>query len=503
MANYNRRLFLKTASALGFAGSAGLSPLLSAMPAMAQSNGDYKAFVFVFLFGGMDNWDTIIPYNGATRGEYQQLRGALIDQFAAQGSGRRKGGLDAARNASSKELLLRQSDGGPPSVAPGRHFILPPEMHGGPTTAEPGLIDFYNQGKMAIVGNVGPLFQPTNRNQFISGGADLPPQLFSHNDQQSTWMSLAVEGADPGWGALLAERAPHALDELSTISAGSDTIFLSGENSNQYCISLSGDVALANAITAAFGRYGVSGSRLAAFEREYAADIADIVNNDFRFNNSAGFGKRYKQDYAAIVARANDIAGRINANRDQSENFSDQDSSMLSQQLGRVTEMMALGKTLGLSRQVFFVQLGGFDTHDSEARDLPNLQQTLNDSIIAFQNAVDASTVLDANEVLLATGSDFGRTLTVNGDGTDHGWGGNHFVVGGPVNGRQVFGDIPEATLGHSQDAGNGRLIPTLSVEEYAAPIAKWFGLSNSQINAIFPNLSRFTHSTSNLLQFV
>ena len=148
------------------------------------------------------------------------------------------------------------------------------------------------------------------------------------------------------------------------------------------------------------------------------------------------------------------------------------------------------GKWQWPRRQVFFVALGGFDTHSTQATDLPVLQQDISDSIAAFYTATEELGI--ANEVTTFTAADFGRTLTVNGDGTDHGWGGHHFVVGGAVNGGDIYGDIPEPVLGHGQDSGNGRLIPTISVEQFAAPMGAWYGLSQAELKQALPGLASF-----------
>ena len=157
---------------------------------------------------------------------------------------------------------------------------------------------------------------------------------------------------------------------------------------------------------------------------------------------------------------------------------------------GAIADTIAVRNTVGAKRQVFFVGLGGFDTHSDQALALPALQQTLGDALAAFYSATEELGV--EKQVTAFTAADFGRTLTANGDGTDHGWGGLHFVLGGAVRGGDIYGDIPEPRLGHSQDAGNGRLIPTTSVEQFAAPLGRWFGLDEAQLNDALPGLASF-----------
>ena len=152
---------------------------------------------------------------------------------------------------------------------------------------------------------------------------------------------------------------------------------------------------------------------------------------------------------------------------------------------------MAARRQLGVARQIFSVDLGGFDTHSNQATTLPQLQQQMSAAITSFYSALQELGL--ENQVTLFTASDFGRTLAVNDDGTDHGWGGHHFVIGGAVQGRQIIGAMPPPTFGHNQDAGNGRLIPTTSVDQYAAALGSWWGASDSALSEIFPNLKNFT----------
>ena len=164
-------------------------------------------------------------------------------------------------------------------------------------------------------------------------------------------------------------------------------------------------------------------------------------------------------------------------------------ASRLGQQLQSVTQAISARDQLGSNRQVFMVAMGGFDTHAEQANSLPQLQQQIDQGIAAFYLAMEELGL--SEQVTLFTASDFGRTLSANGDGTDHGWGSHHFVVGGGINGQQIFGDIPEAEFGHQYDAGNGRLIPTMAVDQYAAAMGQWLGVSEQEIASIFPNLSQ------------
>lgn len=169
----------------------------------------------------------------------------------------------------------------------------------------------------------------------------------------------------------------------------------------------------------------------------------------------------------------------------------------LSNQLGSIANVIQARGTIGVSRQVFFASVGGFDTHNDQAGKLPIRLAQVSDAITSFQNAIEGAGL--ANEVTLFTASDFGRTLTANATGTDHGWGGHHFVVGGAVNGQEIHGEVPVFDSDHDQDFKRGALIPQISVDQYGAELARWFGLNTSEINAIFPNLSNFDTSALQL----
>ncbi len=173
-------------------------------------------------------------------------------------------------------------------------------------------------------------------------------------------------------------------------------------------------------------------------------------------------------------------------------------ASRLGRQLETVAKTIANKEALGVGRQIFFVAIGGFDTHDNQAVTLPALQSQIDSSVVSFHQAM---TEMGLNEqVTLFTASDFGRTLAVNGDGTDHGWGSHHLVVGGAVNGQQIYGQVPPASLGHDWDAGNGRLIPGVSIEQLAAPMGRWFGLSDAELAVALPNLANFSEQSLNFI---
>ena len=454
-----RRRFLKTAAAAPFAGATFFN-MMNGFHANAANTTGYKAIVCVFLFGGMDCHDTILPFDQPSYDRYAEIRASLLDAYETL-----PGGSTRARNALLPLSPLNGADFG------SRQFALPPEMQ--------SLHTLFEGGDAAIIGNVGPLLEPIDKMQFEDDSAAVPSRLFSHNDQQSTWMAFSPEGAQLGWGGRFADAAiaSNANTEpvFTTISVAGNSVFLSGDTALPYQIGPDGvqqiafinpdDVPLAPELTATLEDHfrGVGPQRINLFERDFVDISVRSLDANALFNDALTAGSGVTTVFP---------------------------QSSLGQQLRSVADTIAIRSTLGAARQVFFVSAGGFDTHSDQANDLPALQQDVADSIAAFYAATQELGV--AFDVTTFTASDFGRTLIINGDGTDHGWGGHHFAVGGAVNGRQIYGNIPVHDLGHANDAGNGRLIPSVSVEQYAAALGRWFGLSDTELNAALPLLPAF-----------
>lgn len=456
----NRRKFLRSmlSMPLALAGGSMLSPL-TVTPALGADSAGYRALVCVFLFGGMDCHDTVLPYDQASYDSYAQIRASLLQSYAAL-----PGGSTRTRDS------LLELDPATPS-ADGRRFALPPELA--------GLHSLFEQGRAAIVGNVGPLLEPTQRAAFLDGTAALPARLFSHNDQQSTWMSFAPEGSQLGWGGLFSDAAVQAgantQSIFSQVSLAGNAVFLTGNQVSPYQISADGVPSIL-LIDAAGDR--LSPQAQAAMRDHFAATASAPFNLFERdFVDLSRVSLDANDTLEAALASATTVTTPFPA-------------SALGAQLAAVARTIAVRETLGAGRQVFFVAQGGFDTHSAQAQDLPGLQQGIGEAIAAFYAATEELGV--AEQVTTFTAADFGRTLTVNGDGTDHGWGGHHFVVGGAVRGGDIYGDIPVAELGHAQDAGNGRLIPTTAVEQFAAPLGSWFGLDAGELAGALPGLGAF-----------
>lgn len=458
-----RRSFLSNAYAAGILGTGGLTSSLMSMPALAADTSGYKALVCVFLFGGMDHYDTVLPYDQTSHDSFATVRESLFSQYVDANSPRSRDNL----------LPLNPSNAG---VLGGRQFALPQELS--------PLHAMFEAGDAAILANVGPLLEPTNRDMVLNGSARLPRQLFSHNDQQSTWMSSAPEGALFGWGGRFADAALESNANQNSLFTGMSTfgnqVWLSGDVAQQYQLSIGGPD---NLIAIQWPPY---------FGAEDPA-VSSLMEQHFRSQGLSPVNL-FQRDIVDRSRRALDANQAYSAAMDEvAEVTTAFPEGHFGAQMRTVAEAISLRNVLGASRQVFFVGLGGFDTHSAQARELINRQTALAAGIAAFTTAM--SEIGAENDVTVFTASDFGRTLTINGDGTDHGWGSHHFIIGGAVNGRQIYGDMPDYGFEHGQDAGNGRLIPTTSVEQYAATLGRWFGLSEAELAVALPGLGNFPGS--------
>jgi uncharacterized protein (DUF1501 family) len=441
-----RRQFLQTASALSVLGTG--TPLalnlagIGAAAAQAAPE-DYRALVCVFLFGGNDQTNTVIPFDTAEFNAYTSARPSI------------------ARTASEVTSL------GAVAAQGGRSFALPNELS--------QFVSLYGSGKLAIVSNVGPLIVPTTRTQYQNASVPLPPKLFSHNDQQSVWQSSGAEGATSGWGGRIADLivSGNANQTFTAISVAGAAVYLSGRTVLQYQVGTSGSVAISGLTGSLFGsttgnqvlQQLITASRPGMFENEYDR----VTTRSIAANTALSSALASAPAITTVFPTGNTLAD----------------------QLKMVARTISARQALGAKRQVFFVSLGGFDTHDFQLRDQPGLHATLAAAINAFYQATVEIGV--ANLVTTFTASDFGRTLTSNGDGSDHGWGSHHFVVGGAVKGGSIYGTFPTIALGTALDVGSGRLLPSTAVDQYAATLAKWFGVSDTDLALVVPNITNFS----------
>ncbi|MDP9004455.1 MAG: DUF1501 domain-containing protein [Verrucomicrobiota bacterium] len=441
-----RRTFIRQAACAALTTSGLLNTIfdLRRLSAATIANtGDYKALVCLFLYGGNDANNVIIPHDNAGYASYAAARGML-----------------AIPQASLLPLTLLNGDG--------RDFAFHPSL------AE--LQALFNQGHLGIVSNVGTLVAPITRAQYLAHGAAVPSQLFSHADQSVKWQtSVPDQISKTGWGGRMADLL-HSLNPNSKISlnlsiAGSNT-FEVGNTVLPYNISSNGSVGLAG-----FDNSANANVRLQAFK-----DLLALPHHNL-----------FEQAYSDTVSRsiaANDLLTSALAGVPPFQTAFP--ATALAQQLKMVAKLIAARTNLSMQRQIFFCSVGGYDTHGDQLAGQGNLLAELSQALNAFYSATNELGV--AQQVTTFTASDFGRTYPTNGSGSDHGWGSHQFVLGGAVQGGRLFGTFPTLAVNGPDDTGQGRWIPTTSVDEFSATLATWFGVSASDLATVLPNIGRFAH---------
>jgi uncharacterized protein (DUF1501 family) len=453
-----RRAFLQRTGQLAMMGAASSYALgLAGIgEAAAFSNaGGYKALVCVFLYGGNDHGNTLIPFDQANYARYASIRGQAGSEQAA--------GIALAR-ASLANTVLQAPSG--QTLTDNINYALAPTM--------PRLKALYDQGAMAPMLNVGPLIAPLTRTQYDNGSVPRPAKLFSHNDQQSTWQSSAPEGSPTGWGGRMGDLAltSNTNSMFTAINATGNAVFLSGRTAVPYQVSPAGATLFNPVQTGRLFNSTVASQALGTLLR-------------------TGTGNVMAADYARFNDRSLQYGGFVNdALRTVSLTTSFGTGNRLADQLRVVAQLIAARSRLAVTRQVFLVSLGGFDNHDGLIGTHDGLLGQVDFAIGAFYRATVELGVAD--NVTTFTASDFGRTLQSNGDGSDHGWGAHHFIVGGSVRGGRFYGRAPQVSLTSNDQVGQGRLLPTTSVDEYSATLAQWFGVSASELPSVAPNIGRF-----------
>lgn len=444
-----RRDLLRRSALLGLAGSASpwaLNLSLLGDAAAATGPDDYKALVCVFLYGGNDHGNTLVPVDAGQYAEYKRIRGAL-----AYGQG------ELAASALTSRVGLQG----------GMQYALAPALA--------PLKPLFEGGQLALQFNVGPLIQPTTLAQYQARAVRLPAKLFSHNDQQSTWQANLPEGAVTGWGGRMGDAmlAAQGNSVFTCISVTGNAVFVSGAQAVQYQLSSSGAVAIGGLQSALYG----SSAAQAALRTLITAPRSNL----------------FEDEYTRITRRSIDaqqqVAGALAALPALSTVF-DTDIP-LSAQLRMVARMIAARAALGPRRQVFMVSIGGFDTHSNLAASHPALLGAVAASLKSFYDATVELGV--AQQVTTFTASDFGRTLSINGDGSDHGWGGHHLILGAAVRGNRFYGQPPVIAVGGPDDVGQGRLLPSTAVDQFAATLATWFGVPDSELPRVVPGIANFT----------
>jgi len=443
----NRRSFIRCA-ALASAGNAlGLRPF-GALNALAQSAVDYKALVCIFLYGGNDANNTLVPYDTTGYNNYAKVRGPL---------------------AIAQNQLL--------PLTPLPDFALNPNLG--------ELQALINSNNAAIVTNVGTLVAPTTKAQY-QANQSLPSNLFSHPDQQLEWQNAAQSGAtQTGWAGRIADTLntsynPNGQIPMITSVAG-DTLFCNGTASTPVSVSPGnlGAAACSESTTECGARLATA-QALLSFDNGLTLVQADngITSNAYNYSKVLTAATSSVPKLQTVFPTGNGLAS----------------------QLAQIAQIIQVRAALGVTRQIFFAGIGNFDTHSDQLTLQNALLAQIGPAMAAFYQATQELGV--ANNVTTFTMSDFSRTFQPNSNtGSDHAWGSHHFVIGGAVKGGSMYGTFPTLALGGPDDSGsNGRWVPTTGSVQYAATLAQWFGVSPAQLPAIFPNIGAFNTNNLNFL---
>jgi len=469
---HSRRAFLRRSGQLAMTG-AGL-PIALNLAAMGEAAAfdatDYKALVCVFMFGGNDYSHMVVPFDDPNYNLYNTIRGG-------GGANQAAGGIALSKASLLNTRLV-------PTVAPidnvagtgTREYAFHPSMT--------GLAGLFNAGKAAVQLNVGPLVVPLTKAQFSTGNRatyPVPPQLFSHNDQQSLWQSSSPEGSTVGWGGNMGDLAlaDNSGSLFTCMSVSGNAVFLSGDSAMQYQVTTNGAIKIRPATQA--------GSFVTEAVRSRLNAMVQVTNSNNKIEN----------EYNKVTARALQYESQVTKALALNSTLPNFPSGNFGDQLKTVARLIKGRSEMGsLKRQVFFVSLGGFDLHDGLlAQGAVNMDR-VSAGMTAFYNEMVNQGLGD--KVTAFTASDFGRTLSSNGDGTDHGWGSHHIVVGGAVKGAAFYGTPPPVSVGSTTapvdqwHLGQGRLLPTTSVDQYAATMAKWFGVADSEMAGVLPKIGNF-----------
>jgi uncharacterized protein (DUF1501 family) len=435
-----RRGFVRASAAT--VGSLALRPF-GLLPALAQSGSDYRALVCVFLFGGNDSNNTVVPMDDANFKAYTSIRASL------------------ALNATTLTPTVYST-----SNAPYAFHAQLKEM-----------ASLFTSKELAVVANVGSLVQPLTRAQYQAAQSPVPLNLFSHADQQLQWQSSLAQGNSPtGWAGRAADYIEAQGINTSKFpvffSVAGNSLLGTGATSQPVAIAPGGSLQLTgfNGSAASQARWNALNSLLKLDSGVSLAQAADST-----LSNSIG-------DAAALtsaLAKGTPLQTQF-------------PTTALGKQLQQVAQVIQVSSYLGMSRQIFFCSLGGFDTHTGELEAHNTLYPELSQAVSAFYTATQELGV--AQNVTTFTESDFSRTFQpTTGDGADHAWGSHHMVVGGAVQGGQIYGAFPTFELGGPSDTDTrGRWIPTTSVDQYGATLASWFGIPDASLASVFPNFTNF-----------
>lgn len=432
------------ASAVMMSGMAQLATAGKAHAGQNDNNNDYKALVCVLLAGGADSFNMLVPVDNAGYQEYAQTRTDL---------------------ALPKAQLLPLNN----AANNGKTLGLHPAM-----TELQGL---YNSGDLAFLANVGTLVKPTTPEQLANKTAVLPLGLHSHSDQIDQWQSALPDArSGSGWAGRigdLMQPVGSQNDLAMNMTLSGNNLFQAGFNTNSHSLNPQGNGTIDL----------VSFNEGNELEEASAAAIRQMYGNNYQ----NVFRRQYAKTFNDSMSSNNKISQAIGASAQFGTQFGQDE---FSQQLLMTARMISVAKSLGLKRQTFFISYGGWDHHDEVKNSMAKMVPALSKGLASFHSALKE--VGMANQVTTFTASDFGRTLTSNGRGSDHGWGGNHLIMGGAVKGGKVYGQYPSLKVNNPLDTGRGVLMPTTSTDVYFAELAMWLGVKPNQLDAVLPNIKRF-----------
>ena len=428
-------------------------------PGSSKSNPNYQALICIFLSGGNDGHGTVIATGPTSFGAFTTARSG------------------APGLAYTQKQLLPITPNTPQS---GRTFALNPYLT--------GVQNLFNAGRAAIIANTGTLVAPTTKAQIQANSVPLPASLYSHFDQTAAWQAIDADGGSAvhtGWGGAMADlvASMNTNSAFTCISTAGIALFLSGQTSYQLNVTSAGPIPISGLSQPLYGSQAGSTS------------LASILTNQ-EIN-------LFAKEYEAVVNRSTAAQATLATSMlpagpggvPNPPQILDPTTNMLvnnpfATSMQTVARIIGGKSGLGVTRQIFYVVLGGFDTHSNQGPQIAKLLTQLGGGLEYFDAVMTAQGLND--NVTTFTASDFGRTLTANSNGTDHGWGSHHIVTGGAVKGMDMYGSYPIIGSNLANDTGAGRLIPTTSVEQYAGTLAKWFGLSDSQVKQVFPNFTNF-----------
>ena len=450
----SRRKFLRiSCRSLGTLGAASLMSRFSQVNALAQDAcpTDYKALVCIFLFGGNDGNNTVVPIStpgsnpANSYSNYAQVRGGLALPAAS---------LNAIGNSKGDQYGLH------------------------PSLTE--LASLYNNKNVAVMVNVGTLVTPLTQAQYKNQQAAIPSNLFSHLDQQTEWQTSLAQGSGAtGWGGRVADaiQGCNTSGFPTIVSVGGNNLFNTGAETNPATVTAGQVLGLQG-----FNTSAASVARLSALQSLLTFDNGVSLVQASNAIASSGLNQ------ATVLNQA------LEGGKGLTTVFP---TTSLGTQLSQVAKIINIRSQLGMHRQIFFAYLGGFDTHDLELNDQGTGLAQVSQAMKAFYDATVEMGIAD--QVVTFTESDFGRTLQPSGGstlGTDHAWGSHHFVMGGAVKGGDIYGTFPTLELSGPDDANNrGVWIPTTSLDQYGGSLATWFGVDSSKLGTVFPNLVNFKNS--------